>query len=45
MMVRQVELPALVQMALETGLRRFARVDDGVARAARFIVNAAGTVA
>ena len=45
MMVRQVELPALVQMALEAGFGRFARVDDGVARAARLIVNAAGTVA
>ena len=44
-MVRQTELPALVQMALKAGFRRFARVDDGVARPARLIVNAAGTVA
>ena len=45
MMVRQVELSALVQMALKTGLRRFARVDDGVARATRLIVQAARPVA
>ena len=45
MMVRQVELSALVQMTLKAGFRRFARVDDGVARTTRLIVNAAGTVA
>src|SRR5438552_9112602 len=45
MMVRQVELSALVQMTLKAGFRRFARVDDGVARTTRLIVHAAGTVA
>ena len=45
MMVRQVELGVGFQMALKTGLRRFARVDNGVARAARLIVKAPGTVA
>src|SRR5436190_22288734 len=45
MMIRQVELAALVQMALKAGLRRFTRVDDGVARAARLIVKTARTVA
>jgi len=34
MMRRQIELPLLVQMTLETGLRRFARVNDGVGAAA-----------
>lgn len=45
MMVRQAELPALVEVALKTGLRRFARVDDGVTGAARLIVKAPRTVA
>ena len=44
MMIRQVELAALVQMALKAGLRRFTRVDDGIARAARLIVQTAGTM-
>ena len=44
-MVRQVELSALVQVTLETGLRRSARINDGVARATGLIVQAAGAVA
>ena len=44
-MVRQVELPALVQVTLEAGFRRFARIDNGVMRAAGLIVNASGAVA
>lgn len=38
------ELPALVEMALEASLRRFFRVDDRVACAARFLVDAARSV-
>lgn len=39
------ELPALVEMALKTGFRRFVRIDDGAVRAAGFVVEAAGAVA
>ena len=45
MMRRQVELGPLVQMACETGLGRFARVDDGPGCSARFHVQTAGAVA
>ena len=44
MCVRQVELAALVEMAIETGLGRFVRIDDGVARAAGLVVDTAGAV-
>jgi len=43
--MRQMELATLVQVTGKTDLRRFARIDDGVARAAGLIVNTAGTVA
>ena len=40
MMMRQVELAALVEMALETSLRRLLWIQNGVPRAARLGVNA-----
>jgi hypothetical protein len=43
--MRQMELATLVQVTGKAGLRRFARIDDGIARATGLIVNAAGTVA
>ena len=45
MMVRQTEAGLHFQVALETGLGRFAGIDNRVARAARFIVDAARPVA
>ena len=44
MVRRQIELGLLVQMALETGLGRFARIDDGFGPSAGFNVLAAGPV-
>jgi len=43
--VREVELAALVEVALETGIRRLLRVDDRARASARLDVQAAGTVA
>jgi len=43
-MRRQIELGLLVQMALETGFGRLARIDDGASRAAGINVLAARTV-
>ena len=40
MVIGEVELPALVEVTLETGLRRLSRIQDRVVRAARFVVNA-----
>jgi hypothetical protein len=45
MMMRQLELGADFQMTLETGLRRFQRVNDGASAATRFNVFATGSVA
>lgn len=45
MMVRQIELSLLVEVALEASFRGFLRVYDGVGGAATLIVDAAGTVA
>lgn len=44
-MMRQAELTALVEMALEARLGRLAWIDDGVARPATLRVKAAGAVA
>ncbi len=44
MVRREIELTPLIEMALEAGLRRFARIDDGIGRAARLDVQAAGAV-
>ena len=44
-MMREVELPLLVQVTLETGFGRFVRIHNGAARAAGLIVNAAWSVA
>ena len=40
MMRRQVKLAAFIKMALETSLRILSRVDDGIAGAAAFRMNA-----
>jgi hypothetical protein len=45
MTVSQFELPFLVQMALEAGFWRSARVQDGIVRSATLIVNAPRAVA
>ena len=45
MMVRQIEFTPFVQMTLEAGLWRFARIDDRVMGTAGFGVEAAGPVA
>ena len=44
MCVRQVELAALVEMAIETDLGRPVRIDDGVASTASLVVDASGAV-
>jgi len=44
MVRRQIEFSLLVQMALETDLRRFAGINDGVGCAAKLNVQTAGTV-
>jgi hypothetical protein len=44
MTVRQIELSTLVQVAPETGLRRFVWVNDGMMRSTSFIMNAPRTV-
>ena len=44
MMIGKIELAALVEVALETGFGRFARVDDRMIGAARFIVPTARAV-
>lgn len=42
--VRQIELAALVEVAVETGLGRFVRIDDGIACAAGLVVDTAGAM-
>lgn len=44
-MVRQLKLPPFIQMALETGLGRFAGIDNGISGAAGFSMETAGSVA
>ena len=45
MRVGQVEFPALVEMTIEADLGRAIRIDDGVARTAGLVVDAARTMA
>lgn len=45
MMMRQIKFAAFVEVALETGVRRLLRINNGVVRSARLVMNAAGAVA
>lgn len=43
-MTGEIELAALVQVTAKAGFRRFARIDDGMGRPARFRMQTAGAM-